>query len=72
MLSVGLIGTGTISHAHLSAYLDLQEEVRIVALADIAAEKADRNAPRSLSSLLRAVVTITEEGEGTPHDASES
>ncbi|SLM89448.1 hypothetical protein FM106_00315 [Brachybacterium faecium] len=41
MLSVGLIGTGTISHAHLSAYLDLQEEVRIVALADIAAEKAE-------------------------------
>lgn len=35
MLNVGIIGTGAISDAHLRAYLELPEDVRIVALADL-------------------------------------
>ncbi|ATG56198.1 oxidoreductase [Brachybacterium ginsengisoli] len=41
MLSVGIIGTGNISRAHVNAYLGFPEEVRIVALADTAAGKAE-------------------------------
>lgn len=41
MLSVGIIGTGNISRAHLTAYLEFPEEVRIVALADIVPAKAE-------------------------------
>ncbi|MGP9537305.1 Gfo/Idh/MocA family protein [Brachybacterium sp. AOP43-C2-M15] len=40
MLSVGIIGTGNISHAHLAAYLAFPEEVRIVALTDLDPAKA--------------------------------
>lgn len=41
MLSIGIIGTGSISRAHLAAYLEFPETVRIVALADTAPGKAE-------------------------------
>ena len=41
MLSIGVIGTGSISRAHLAAYLEFPEEVRIVGLADIDPAKAE-------------------------------
>ncbi|APX33958.1 oxidoreductase [Brachybacterium sp. P6-10-X1] len=41
MLNVGIIGAGNISDAHLRAYLDAPDEVRIVALADLTREQAD-------------------------------
>jgi len=41
MLSIGIIGTGSISRAHLTAYLEFPEEVRIVGLADIEPAKAE-------------------------------
>lgn len=41
MLSIGIIGTGNISRAHLHAYLQFPEEVQVVALADIEPGKAE-------------------------------
>ncbi|MDN5685395.1 MAG: Gfo/Idh/MocA family oxidoreductase [Brachybacterium sp.] len=41
MLNVAVIGAGNISDAHLRAYLDAPDEVRIVALADLTLEQAD-------------------------------
>lgn len=41
MLSIGIIGTGNISRAHLAAYLEFPDEVRIVGLADIDPAKAE-------------------------------
>lgn len=41
MLSIGIIGTGNISRAHLAAYLEFPEEVRIVGLTDIDPVKAE-------------------------------
>ncbi|HJG92601.1 MAG TPA: Gfo/Idh/MocA family oxidoreductase [Brachybacterium massiliense] len=41
MLSIGVIGTGNISRAHLHAYLQFPEEVQVVALADIEPGKAE-------------------------------
>lgn len=41
MLSIGIIGTGNISRAHLHAYLEFPEEVQVVALADIEPGKAE-------------------------------
>ncbi|MFC7455906.1 Gfo/Idh/MocA family protein [Brachybacterium sp. GCM10030267] len=41
MLNVAVIGTGNISDAHLGAYLEASDEVRIVALADLTLERAD-------------------------------
>lgn len=41
MLSIGIIGTGNISRAHLRAYLQFPEEVQVVALADIEPGKAE-------------------------------
>ena len=41
MLSIGVIGTGNISRAHLHAYLEFPEEVQVVALADIEPGKAE-------------------------------
>lgn len=41
MLSIGVIGTGSISRAHLHAYLQFPEEVQVVALADIEPGKAE-------------------------------
>ncbi|HEX7351288.1 Gfo/Idh/MocA family oxidoreductase [Brachybacterium sp.] len=41
MLSIGIIGTGSISRAHLTAYLAFPDEVRIVGLADIEPGKAE-------------------------------
>ena len=41
MLSIGVIGTGNISRAHLHAYLEFPEEVQVVAPADIESGKAE-------------------------------
>lgn len=41
MLSIGIIGIGNISRAHLAAYLEFPDEVRIVGLADIDPAKAE-------------------------------
>ncbi|MGP9614704.1 Gfo/Idh/MocA family protein [Brachybacterium sp. AOP42-B2-9] len=41
MLSIGIIGTGNISRAHLAAYLEFPDEVQIVGLADIDPGKAE-------------------------------
>lgn len=41
MLSVGVIGTGNISRAHLHACLELPQEVQVVARADIESAKAE-------------------------------
>ena len=41
MLSIGIIGTGSISRAHLAAYLEFPGDVRIVSLADISPAKAE-------------------------------
>lgn len=40
MIRVAVVGTGNISHAHISAYLRFPERCRIVALVDIIPEKA--------------------------------
>ena len=42
MLQVAIVGTGNISHAHISAYLRFPERCRIVALVDIQPGKAQR------------------------------
>lgn len=42
MIKVAIIGTGGISHAHINAYLQFPERVKIVALCDIIPEKAQR------------------------------
>lgn len=54
MLSIGIIGIGNISRAHLAAYLEFGEEVRIVGLADIDPAKAE--AARSAHGLQEARV----------------
>ncbi|MGO2607957.1 MAG: Gfo/Idh/MocA family oxidoreductase, partial [Brachybacterium tyrofermentans] len=41
MLNVAVIGTGSIADAHLRAYLDAADQVRVVALADLTVEKAE-------------------------------
>ncbi|MGO2023406.1 MAG: Gfo/Idh/MocA family protein [Brachybacterium tyrofermentans] len=41
MLNVAVIGTGSIADAHLRAYLDAADHVRVVALADLTVEKAE-------------------------------
>ena len=42
MIRVAIVGTGGISHAHISAYLKFPERCRIVALVDIIPGKAQR------------------------------
>ena len=42
MIRVAIVGTGTISHAHIRAYLTFPERCRIVALVDIVQGKAQR------------------------------
>ena len=42
MLQVAIIGTGNISHAHIHAYLQFPERVRIAALVDIIPGKAEK------------------------------
>jgi len=42
MIKVAIIGTGGISHAHINAYLQFPERVKIVALCDIVPGKAER------------------------------
>lgn len=41
MLNVAVIGTGSIADAHLRAYLDAADQVRVVALADLTVEKGE-------------------------------
>ncbi|MBR6029993.1 MAG: Gfo/Idh/MocA family oxidoreductase [Clostridia bacterium] len=42
MLQVAIVGTGNISHAHIHAYLQFPERVRIAALVDIVPGKAEK------------------------------
>ena len=42
MITVAIVGTGGISHAHIKAYLQFPERCRIVALVDIVPGKAQR------------------------------
>ena len=42
MIRIAIVGTGNISHAHVNAYLKFPERCKIVALVDIAPEKAQR------------------------------
>ena len=42
MIRVAIVGTGVISNAHVSAYLQFPERCKIVALVDIVPEKAQR------------------------------
>ncbi len=42
MIQVAIIGTGNISHAHIHAYLQFPERVRIAALVDIIPGKAEK------------------------------
>ena len=42
MISIAIVGTGGISHAHIQAYLKFPERCRIVALVDIIPGKAQR------------------------------
>ena len=42
MIRVAVIGTGSISHAHIQSYLQFPERARIVALVDIAPGKAEK------------------------------
>ena len=42
MIRVAIVGTGSIAHAHVQAYLNFPERCEIVALVDIVPEKAQR------------------------------
>ncbi len=42
MIRIAIVGTGSISHAHVKAYLTFPERCKIVALVDIVPEKAQR------------------------------
>lgn len=44
MLRIGIIGAGGISQAHIHAYLEFPEACKIVAIADISAERAQQRA----------------------------
>ena len=42
MIKIAIIGTGSISNAHVQAYLQFPERCKIVALVDIIPEKAEQ------------------------------
>ena len=42
MIRVAIVGTGSIAHAHMSAYLTLSDQCTVVALVDIIPGKAQR------------------------------
>jgi UDP-N-acetylglucosamine 3-dehydrogenase len=63
MLRVGLVGAGMIATAHASAYENLQDQVQVVAVADVMPERAKAMGQRFNAEVFPDGETLIEQAE---------